>query len=306
LFGGTFDGSVHSVFRQVVNFTDAAGALYCLASEQVDDAPATLRVRLPAGVTLADFGLTAGCPVTGRQQGLFFGGVLGVQAGAVRPWQGRLPAFPGEAAAVRRLADNLAVLRRTVAAYGTGGGLYEFCCGQPAASGDGQISRELTSRAGAMAAALTCGDTAGSLAAGRRLLGLGGGLTPSGDDFLCGLVTVFNMPAFPGGDDYRRLGRSLAGEARTATNLISSSMLAQASVGRARARVIELLTLAGSAAAPAVTAATRQVLDTGAASGTDIAAGLATGLALGLEFTTRQRQEENYGCKGNNKKEYLL
>jgi hypothetical protein len=48
------------------------------------------------------------------------------------------------------------------------------------------LERLLTERAEALAAALAACDTGNAVAAGQRLVGLGPGLTPSGDDFLAG------------------------------------------------------------------------------------------------------------------------
>jgi len=277
LFGSTFRGRVHSVFARAINFTGPRGRLYCLAAAELDDAPATVRVNEKAGAALDTLGVRPGDEVVAVPGGLACGPVA-VSTAGVRPWSAVLPSFPVGTAGKCLLAANLAALRAVIAGNGRDGGLKAYIAGT---SGD-LFEQQLAARAAALAASLTRGDTAGFLAAGRRLIGLGPGLTPAGDDFLAGLMLAVNMPAGPFGRDSRRAVRELADGAATGT--VARAMLAHAARGRTRARIVALLTELTSGGEGETAAAAHAVLAGGAPSGTDQAAGLAVGQEIGLEM----------------------
>ena len=280
LFGRPFRGRVHSVFARTINFTGPRGRLYCLADEQLDDAPATVRVRRAAGAALDELGARPGDDVAKAPGGLVCGPVF-VAAGSVRPWRASLPAFPAFAKERSRLAANLAALRAVIAAAGRAGGLKAYLTGA-----EGNIfEQQLAARAAAMYAALASRDAAGLLANGRRLVGLGPGLTPAGDDFLAGLMLVIAMPAAPFGRNCRQAAAALAAGAATGT--VSRAMLVHAARGRTRASVVALLAALATGGAGETAAVARAVLAGGATSGTDLAAGLAVGLTTGLQMPVK-------------------
>lgn len=283
LFGRPFCGRVHSVFAKAVNFTGPDDNLYCLAAEELDDAPNTVRVRRPAGTALDGLGIQPGDEVATAAGGLACGPVP-VKAAAVRPWSAPLPPFPGDPAGSRRLATNLDALRAAIVAAGRVGGLRGFIAGTAATA----FERELAARAAALAAAAGAGDKDGIVAAGRRLVGLGTGLTPSGDDFLAGLMIVFNLPDGPFGRACREAAVALAAGAETGT--VSRSMLGHAARGRTGAGVVALLAALTGGSQEDVAAAALHVLDCGATSGTDLAAGLAAGLTTGLTIAGEREE----------------
>lgn len=277
LFGQPFGGSVHSVFAAAVNFTGPVGDLYTLAAAGKSDAPATVRVAVNA---FDRYGLQPGDAVTAAAGSLICG-PLAVASGALRPWTAALPAFPADTAGRQRLAGNLAALRRLVTTDGKVGGLWAFGSGRP---GRTMLARELALRAGALSTCLLAARLDEALAAGCRLLGLGIGLTPAGDDFLTGLILTFRLAGAPFGKEYHRLAAGLVCEAATATGLISRSMLRHAADGWAAADLIGLAAALTNAGETEVIAATGRILASGATSGTDLAVGLATGLDLGLQL----------------------
>ncbi len=282
LFGRPFRGRVHSVFAKAINFTGQDDSLYCLAAEELDDAPATVRVRRPAGTALDGIGIKPGDEVATAACGLVCGPVP-VKAAAVRPWTAALPPFPAGAAGRIRLAANLDALRAAIVAAGRDGGLKGFVTGTAGTVPE----RELAARAAALAALLGAGEQ-DFAAAGRRLVGLGPGLTPAGDDFLAGLMIIFNLPAGPFGRRCRETAAALAAGAATTT--VSRAMLAHAARGRTRAGVVALLAALTAGSPADVAAAALPVLAGGASSGTDLAAGLLTGLAIGGKFAGEREE----------------
>ena len=283
LFGRPFRGRVHSVFAKAVNFTGPRGKLYSFVDENLDDAPGTVRVRVSAGRSLDNLGIKPGDAVATIDGGLACGPVQ-VIAGRVRAWSAALPAFPSRPADRRRLAEKLSILRDEIAACGQDGGLKAYISG---AAGT-VLEQRLAERAAALVGALAAGKLDNALAAGKRLVGLGTGLTPSGDDFLAGMMVIFNMPAGPFGRRCRETAAVLAAGAETGT--VSRAMLRHAARGRTRAGVVAVLEAMTDPAPHDIAAAARRVLRSGATSGTDLAAGIAAGLAIGLELAGEREE----------------
>lgn len=125
-------------------------------------------------------------------------------------------------------------------------------------------------------------DAADGVAAG--LVGLGAGLTPTGDDYLCGLLAALRC-ASRAGDVHRRFalawGRLLAGRL-DATTTVGATYLEGAIAGAFAGEVRELVTALahGDAAAPHTLEA---LCALGHSSGMDTATGLLHGLWLRSE-----------------------
>ncbi len=283
LFGRPFRGRVHSVFAKAVNFTGPRGRLYSFVADNLDDAPGAVRVRVSVGRSLDNLGIRPGDAVATIDGGLVCGPVP-VIAGMVRAWSAALPAFPSTLAARRCLSEKLIMLRHEIAFAGQAGGLKAFI------SGDARtlMEQRLAERAAALVGALAAGKRDDALAAGNRLIGLGTGLTPSGDDFLAGMMVIINMPAGPFGRRHRETAAALAAGAATGT--VSRAMLRHAARGRVRAGAVALLEAMTDPVSRDIAAAARPVLLSGATSGTDLAAGIAAGLAIGLELAGEREE----------------
>ncbi len=102
-----------------------------------------------------------------------------------------------------------------------------------------------------------------------QLAGLGRGLTPAGDDFLCG-VMLWAWLAHPAPDEFCR---AIAETATPRTTTLSAAFLRSAARGECPAAWHQLLAALASGSEQALDAATRQVLAHGATSGADMLAG---------------------------------
>jgi hypothetical protein len=122
-----------------------------------------------------------------------------------------------------------------------------------------------------LAEGLRRGDADRFVDGARRLIGLGEGLTPAGDDLLVGGLAVARRfrPDFllddPG------IGHALADAAREGTTIVAREFLLEALEGRFSEIVIALLTAAD---VPRARAALGDLLELGATSGADMAAGM--------------------------------
>lgn len=107
--------------------------------------------------------------------------------------------------------------------------------------------------------------------AAQRLIGLGPGATPSGDDLLAGLLLALHYANHPA-----TALRAIARNARTTE--LGQALLRWAADGRAREDVLLLLRDLFSRSGSAALARLESVLHYGATSGADLVAGIAIGL----------------------------
>ncbi|MFI0349711.1 DUF2877 domain-containing protein [Actinomadura sp. 9N407] len=130
------------------------------------------------------------------------------------------------------------------------------------------------------------GDLAGAVESAERIVGLGPGLTPSGDDILAGLLVSLRLIGGAAGQDDRAvwladwLGAAVTADAGTRTTSLAATLLHCAASGGAGAEVAAVLrAVAGhEPAGPAV----RRLLAAGHTSGADLAAGVHAGCRAAL------------------------
>lgn len=146
---------------------------------------------------------------------------------------------------------------------------------------DGEHAHELRVRAGRLAASLAGRDAAATLGAAVSLVGLGPGLTPSGDDVLAGAIAAGRAAARARrhvADDtwLADLGAEVAAVAVGRTTSLSASLLWHAARGEmARPARHVLRALGGhTPLAPAIDS----LVAVGHSSGRDLAAGMVLGL----------------------------
>ena len=123
---------------------------------------------------------------------------------------------------------------------------------------------------------LSLGDLAG---AADTFRGTGYGLTPSGDDFLCGLLVASHLAQAVDGND-RSTMREIIHRVARGGNLLSNSFLRAAYQGWLHEPVKRLILALTGADDSALVQATRQALARGETSGSDMAVGLAVGTNL--------------------------
>lgn len=124
------------------------------------------------------------------------------------------------------------------------------------------------------------------------MLGLGPGLTPSGDDFLVGLFAMLNVPGSPcrgwlGG------GTAVLEHAGDATHAISLAALEAAAGGRVRESIVALIEALLHGSPASLFHPLRRVLAIGATSGADLVAGILAGLDLNLQVDATRSVESS-------------
>ena len=250
-------------------------ALYVAVAGEVVAVVTRDAVRLPNAAVLpqpaaqAPFAVhVEGAPAEVRNGALVVAACRGGQVAyrPVREWTPR-PVLPGPPASVQAaVVDELA--RR----LGPGS-----ACRSPAAA-------RLAAATADLQRALVGGDLGGARDASDRLVGLGPGLTPGGDDVLAGvLVTCHQLRASPAAAPVvaltGALGRHVVQRAATRTTALSTALLLHAAQGRGAPPVLAVVdALVGRAPlGPALAG----LLAVGHTSGSDTARGvLAAAVAL--------------------------
>jgi len=179
---------VHSVFRAAVNLSAPDGHLLTLLSAEVGDVPCG--VRLDSTEDFSGLGIAAGdagafgadAIVVERSDG---GGALRVDCASARRLAALAPpALRGDGALWRLGVARLDALQERLATDLRVAAL--LLDGRPC----GAMSLRLTEAACALGRAVRAGRPEATRAAATRLIGLGPGLTPAGDDFLCGFLAA--------------------------------------------------------------------------------------------------------------------
>lgn len=142
-----------------------------------------------------------------------------------------------------------------------------------------------TARFDAIQSALQDQDARGFETAAARVLGLGHGLTPSGDDFVGGIFfALSHLPVGTLGEAWQRelpgVASRIRNAAATATNAISAALLGDMLQGASYSALHELLVAFETEDAIKIEAACAHVMRLGATSGSDMLAGVLLALAI--------------------------
>jgi hypothetical protein len=120
---------------------------------------------------------------------------------------------------------------------------------------------------------LRMGSVEKSVAGANKLAGLGGGLTPAGDDFIVGVLLAGWAGLY--GEGRERLGAAIVEAAAPATTLLSAAYLKSAARGECTAHWHELFDSLLRPDAEAARGAIRSLMSVGHTSGADAFAGFA-------------------------------
>lgn len=264
---------VHSVHRRAVNIlTD--GTLVTIVSDEFDDAPATIRMRL---AELHRLGLREGDEVVFAPAEIRFAAPDGDRVLDLRESERWMPADAD--------LSGLTPLDLDRAHQG----LEQLGSTAPPRTPFGRASATLLA-AGidrlrtACPAERTPTADAGVITAVGRLVGLGEGLTPSGDDILTGLAFLASQPGMQLNHLIPSLAAGIDAHA-SRTSLLSVVTMRAAVAGRGRQCMHDLGWALATGDTHALSDAAAQVLAIGHSSGAD----LLTGIRLALELESRER-----------------
>ncbi len=272
----TSPGQVVAVFRHAAYLQFRSG-MVCLAGSRAALGPLAV---ITAGAGAFPDLIETGQPVWRRGTRFTVGPRVVIDPVRAEPWS---PAPWPPLPAPGRIREALACLRRHVPSTvpATGLGPYVMGGSQPAPTG--RVARHARHTMAAARMDLVCREEAG-LHWARDLLGLGPGLTPSGDDCLGGMLLALH--AIGERPVARRLWGRIKTDVCTRTHAISRAHLAAAAHGLGSERVHRILRILLEGAHPA--SALADLARMGQSSGWDTLAGVVTVLE-GYGHMTRQQ-----------------
>lgn len=257
--------AVLHLFNHACNLINEQGEILSLVTESIGPGP--FAVVLPLETPFSEI-LSVDSPVTVDGSALTLGAVR-IETAAARLWQPR-PDWAGLRCQKERA-----------------GSFYQLLTGaQPAAAGpqstvDRAVQRKLGDAAARLFPAIAAFDLDGCRAAARDLAGVGIGLTPSGDDFLMGVIYALwaSRPA----DARDRLVGEIVTSAAARTTSLSAAWLRAAARGEAVLPWHELVDALKEPDPTAVSRAVQRILSIGHSSGADALAGFTGGLKEQIE-----------------------
>ncbi len=255
------DGCIHSVYRKTANIR-LGETLLSLQTRGTPSSPLTLETEL-TGKEFAALELKRGMEVSFSENGFYLNGEY-YDLNFVELWDADLQRTG------LVMADQVAQCLRLAAGQGGFADLALPGGQRWRASSCACEAEEILNRSEEL---LHSGDHAATAQTLSELVGLGEGLTPSGDDFLCGLLAATWMGRDAKGGDLRTLlDEALRGKLNE-TNDISAAFLDCALRGQFSRPVTEL-----SRMSPSMAAASFRAI--GHSSGVDTLNGILYGLSL--------------------------
>jgi len=263
-------GRVHSCYHRVLNFLTEDG-LFSILSAEIPCAPKALQLMEP--VDFLALGIAAGNKVSLFTSHILIGNKVVIDLCGVQLWHCPTvtAAQVSASAAIAGIASADELLFRGSEVRGAAG-WYREHLGQNAPAPQDSIDRALRLRIDDFVSGW-CRD---ELAPVERLVGVGYGLTPSGDDFLCGFYFVLChlLPDSTGATELRIRILTLSGQ----MSEISRQMIDTYFNGEGNELFYRFLNAVLQNDVNVLPAIYRDILMFGSTSGVDVMVGILTGL----------------------------
>ncbi|MEH7505421.1 DUF2877 domain-containing protein [Neobacillus drentensis] len=268
-------GIVHSTFKRTINIhCNENGELFTIASSQIDNGPNTLVIN---SASLEESNIDVNDVVYVKSKMLYIANKLAISTNQSEKWTGILPEYPAN---TENISRNLKRMIEYIDFHGKAGGMKKKVAAPSLF--EIEMSRMLEERSNLLLNELLNNRMTSALHHAVSLIGLGPGLTPSGDDYLVGLFTIINLRNSPFYSHQSFCGEVLQ-KAKTLTNEISYMALKKASIGQVRESIIHLVHSILNGVEDDLYLSLNKVLNIGSSSGTDIALGLVCGLKANLK-----------------------
>ncbi|AGK52376.1 DUF2877 domain-containing protein [Bacillus sp. 1NLA3E] len=271
-----FNGIIHSIFDKTVNIQCLeTGDLYSLACNKLDNGPNSIVIEINS---FKEIDIEVNDRIFVENKVLSIKNKLAITIEYAEKWECSLPNYPVND---ERLIVNLAIMKGHIEKHGKCGGMKKNL--QAKSPFEVEMAKMLEERSHSLCCSLVNNRVNDALQHAISLIGLGPGLTPSGDDFLTGLLTTFNMPDCPC-QSYKGFCEQVVMSAKLLTNDISFMTLRKASLGKVRESIVCLINSAVNGREKELISALDNVLKIGSSSGTDIALGLVSGLETNIKM----------------------
>lgn len=269
-----FSGFVHSTFKRSVNIHCVEdGELYTIACREIDNGPNTLILDVES---LESMDIEMYDQVYTTSKSICIGKKITIETGKATIWGKKLPQYPLNTDVIK---TNITYMKQYINMHGTSGGMKSPL--SHISPFEHEMARIICERSNFLLAELLNKRMQHAVQHAVSLVGLGPGLTPSGDDFLVGLFTAFHLANSPL-SSYKWFCEEVEKVAKELTNEISFMAIKQASTGQVRESIVSLLEAILSDDERELIISLQKVLNIGSSSGTDIALGILAGLETNI------------------------
>ena len=274
--------SVLAIFRRSVYLRAAQGSVVCVGPLSLGAGPLNILAPLPSGLSWRDLGVTPTARVAWDGRTLRLDERLSFPVAQARLWRPVAPPADWNRVALSTGLDVLeAAWHLRAPMDGLAPMIPWLLTGRPSGVSVSGLNRALIEAAAPgievlrrwLASGIRCGRTqTHPFRAVESLIGLGPGLTPSGDDLLGGVLIALRALGWPQVAD--TLGWWLLPRARARTHAISYAHLASAAGGEGAAALHDTLATLCSPGAPGLRERADALTTLGHSSGWDAMAGM--------------------------------
>ncbi|MEW6222800.1 MAG: DUF2877 domain-containing protein [Candidatus Hadarchaeota archaeon] len=281
---------VHSVFDRTFNIL-VRDELVGVVRGDISPSHIDLVTDISPSETMGALGVKSGMKVQVAAGWVVVGGVLSISLKEAKLWQP--PTSVENPLALELVEQNLEKAKKVAIGWAGTEGISQLLKHLDEVIEGGVISADLNAisktalpHISKMVESTRKGDISGVKTSAKGIIGLGPGLTPSGDDFLSGFVSAlwwFSRSFGKGIVVADEINASIFYEAKK-TNLLSRQLLQHAVHGEVNERVGKLLLAILSGAQSEIGPLVEQVAKIGETSGVDMMVGLLLGARVGLHF----------------------
>lgn len=279
-------GRIHSLFRRVVNFEGGDGQIYTILDKSLDNGPYAVRVDFEENDNLFGFEIKLKDEVVIEHNKLRLGAAISIKFDRCRIWEPPSIGKKPDEIDKKQLRDNIDLYRRRLIDSQIRGGCSYYhikgIAGRELYKAV-LMERELDRRISNFIASLKSGGSELEKDI-IPLVGLGNGLTPSGDDFISGFISALGVIK----DDRAKAAleriKSVLKRSVISTTDISRTMINASLEGKYRESIASFIGAILSRDKQELNLCIDKVLSIGSTSGADLSSGVVAGLAYGLNI----------------------
>ena len=272
-------GKIHSIYSRTINFLDNKDNMYTIGSKNIDNSPFTLRID-NRNISFEDLDLEEGNRLFKMDNSLIIEDKVKIDLGS----NGILwnPNVEKRRDLNKNLImKNIGYFNDFILEKGSNGGCRYFYLEnylKVKACNLGLIEKELSRRIEVFLDALNYGNI--DEVKINSLIGFGIGLTPSGDDFLTGFLSVLNIISTDYSNKIKRKLINLIDIDKISTTDVSKQMLSITLRGESREYILSFINAFLDGDKEQFLLFLERLLNIGSSSGTDLAVGVVTAFIL--------------------------
>ena len=295
-------GKIDGVFDRTANILTPDNELLTLARIDVSNSPVTIILNLPIDVDITSLDIRNEAEVFKSGSSVYVrgSGVI-INLKGTTLWRTERPIKTK--LTVKEIFSNLSVAKSVGVTFGEYGGIADILAHYDELVKDGAVdgqelnpfSRYALPRIGALMKAVPDRNIGALTVAVKGLIGLGHGLTPSGDDVLAGFMNSILQVAEAFGGDIAyawEINQAIVSMVDGQTTFLSAKSLEYAARGESPELVYNLIAAIVAGTEEQVESAALALLEVGHFSGTDMLLGILLGIHVALTYLVKTTSQK--------------